>query len=100
MSYARLFGHTAWFPGAQGQNSQAPRVGGGPEGVCGQEPVPLTLEGYRELATEHSQPGPPSPQVLSQEQQLQLVFLEVSVLTELFRQSGITVMPGRPVRVA
>ena len=68
--------------------------------MCEQEPVPLTLEGYRELAAEHSQLGPPGPQVLSQEQQLQLVFLEVSVLLELFWQSGIIAMPGRPVRVA
>ena len=42
MSCARFFRHTAWSPGAQGQNPQAPRVGGGPEGMCGQEPVPLT----------------------------------------------------------
>ena len=68
--------------------------------MCEQEPVPLTLGGYRELAAEHSQLGPPGPQVLSQEQQLQLVFLEVSVLLELFWQSGIIAMPGGPVRVA
>lgn len=49
------------FQGAQGQNSQAPRVGGGPEGVCGQEPVPLTLEGYRELATRTQPSGTPKP---------------------------------------